>query len=147
MNMQTLIVSVLACLILILLLVALLLFVKAKLTPSGTVAHVHVAWADFFDSLPVDGVDWRFGVIRSGASGTISSGGVVHELSRSLVVHFNFTPAQLAALRRDKRRSHYCSNRHDALPSCFDLFDIIPKTYRRNRMPMPKCVQSPCAHL
>ena len=37
MNMQTLIVSVLACLILILLLVALLLFVKAKLTPSGTV--------------------------------------------------------------------------------------------------------------
>ncbi|MBQ7458292.1 MAG: 2Fe-2S iron-sulfur cluster binding domain-containing protein, partial [Bacteroidales bacterium] len=35
--MQTLIVSVLACLILILLLVALLLFVKAKLTPSGTV--------------------------------------------------------------------------------------------------------------
>ncbi|MBQ6081585.1 MAG: NADH:ubiquinone reductase (Na(+)-transporting) subunit F [Bacteroidales bacterium] len=35
--MQTLIVSVVACLALILLLVALLLFVKAKLTPSGTV--------------------------------------------------------------------------------------------------------------
>ncbi len=37
MSMQTLIVSVVACLALILLLVALLLFVKAKLTPSGTV--------------------------------------------------------------------------------------------------------------
>ena len=37
MDMQTLIVSVVACLALILLLVALLLFVKAKLTPSGTV--------------------------------------------------------------------------------------------------------------
>ena len=37
MSMQILIVSVVACLALILLLVALLLFVKAKLTPSGTV--------------------------------------------------------------------------------------------------------------
>ena len=37
MSMQTLIVSVVACLALILLLVALLLIVKAKLTPSGTV--------------------------------------------------------------------------------------------------------------
>ena len=37
MSMQVLIVSVVACLALILLLVALLLFVKAKLTPSGTV--------------------------------------------------------------------------------------------------------------
>ena len=37
MSMQTLIVSVVACLALILLLVALLLFVKVKLTPSGTV--------------------------------------------------------------------------------------------------------------
>jgi Na+-transporting NADH:ubiquinone oxidoreductase subunit F len=37
MSIQTLIVSVVACLALILLLVALLLFVKAKLTPSGTV--------------------------------------------------------------------------------------------------------------
>ena len=37
MSIQTLIVSIVACLALILLLVALLLFVKAKLTPSGTV--------------------------------------------------------------------------------------------------------------
>ena len=84
----------------------------AALTASGTVGHVHVSWADFFDSLPVDGVDWRFGVIRSGASGMISTGGVVHELSRSLVVHFDFTPAQLAALRRDVATTAY--NRYAA---------------------------------
>ncbi len=72
----------------------------AALTPDGVVAHVSVSWLDFFDSLPTNGNEWRLGVLRSCKAGTQSIGGVVHELSRSMRIKFDFTRDQLLSLKR-----------------------------------------------
>ena len=72
----------------------------AALTPDGVVAHITVSWLDFFDSLPTDGNEWRFGVIRSCKGGSQTIGGVVHEISRSMRIKFDFTRDQLLSLKR-----------------------------------------------
>ena len=72
----------------------------AALTPDGVVAHVAVSWLDFLDSLPVNGDEWRLGVLRSCKGGKQTIGGVVHEISRAMRIKFDFTRDQLLALKR-----------------------------------------------
>ena len=85
----------------------------AALTPDGVVAHVAIPWLDFFDSLPTNGNDWRLGVIRSGKGGSQTIGGVVHEISRSMRIKFNFTRDQLLSLKR--RVAVMAFNRYNGL--------------------------------
>lgn len=85
----------------------------ATLTDKGCVAHVSIPWMSFYDSLPSDGNDWTLGVIRWTDKGGLTSGGVVHELSRGIKIRFQMTPAQIAGLRRNVSITAF--NRYDKI--------------------------------
>lgn len=88
----------------------------ACLTPEGSVAHVKLPWIAFYDDLPVRGNTWNVGVIRGGAGGMQTNAGVVHELSRGLLLSFDFTPGQLKALKLRVARiayNRYAKQRND----------------------------------
>ncbi len=85
----------------------------AALTPDGAVAHVRIPWLDFHGSLPVNGNQWSFGVIRSCKGGSQTIGGVVHEISRAMRIKFDFTRDQLLSLKR--RVAIMAFNRYNAV--------------------------------
>lgn len=72
----------------------------AVLTPDGVVAHLSIPWIAFYDDLPVNGVEWVLGVIRTCPAGLTTIGGGVHELSRGMHIKFNFSKQQLIDLKR-----------------------------------------------
>lgn len=88
-------------------------FKDATLTDKGFVAHMFLPWLAFYRDLPVNGEPWRLGVIRWSGKGGYTVGGIVHELSRSMVIKFDITPAQLLALKR--RVSLQAFNRYKGL--------------------------------
>ena len=73
----------------------------AVLTDKGCVAHLSIPWMSFYDDLPVNGNNWVLGVMHWGSGYFLSSGGIVHELSRGLSVRFEMTPKQIADLKRN----------------------------------------------
>lgn len=72
--------------------------------PAGIGAYTFIPWMLCYDSLPVGGNDWKLGIIRGDKAGDgyvmVSFGGNVHELARGLTLKFDFSPAQLSAVKR-----------------------------------------------
>lgn len=85
----------------------------AALTADGVVAHLSIPWISFYDDLPVNGVDWELGILRSSPAGLYTIGGIVHEITRGMRIHFDFTREQLTGLKR--RVSVMAFNRYSAL--------------------------------
>ncbi len=85
----------------------------AVLAERGAVLHVRFPWIEFCNDLPLDGNDWDFGISRFCKGGAFTIGGIVHELSRGLLIKFDFTPEQKADLKRTV--SLMAFNRYDAV--------------------------------
>ncbi len=80
-------------------------FVKrdAVATKEGVVAHVFIPYYAFYMNLPINGNLWYFGCCRwcGGKGGGQTVSGMVHELGRMVQLKFDYTPAELAALRKN----------------------------------------------
>lgn len=76
-------------------------------TPEGIVAHTFIPWIAFYDTLPLDGKVWYLGLQRWSPGGGQTISGQVHELARMLQLHFNFTPEQEKAIKRNLCASAY----------------------------------------
>ena len=71
----------------------------AVLTKDGYVAHTYIPWLMFYDNLPVNGHKWKYGIQVWGGAATRTLSGMVHELSRAILLDFKMTPAQVEKLK------------------------------------------------
>lgn len=124
----------------------------AALTPRGTGAYLFIPWLQEYDRLPFDGHEWRLGVQRwCGKSQT--TGGRVHELSRTLKLSFEITPEMKNRIRRfiaAKAVRQYRRLRKDAdgfLAHWQDADTGDPEFFEKVIEPHLKMLDDACAEL